>query len=103
VRGEPLNSRSVLHVSVPERPRRIAAVRQPTASGIPELAGPRTPHGRSIRPIDRTGGNIVATSIGPNIAKQKLAANKLVLCLGVNQLRTPNIAMIAAACGFRAI
>jgi 2-keto-3-deoxy-L-rhamnonate aldolase RhmA len=41
--------------------------------------------------------------IGPNLARQKLANNKLVLCLGVNQMRTPNIAMIAAACGFDAI
>jgi hypothetical protein len=30
-------------------------------------------------------------------------ANELVLCMGVNQLRTPNIAMIAAACGFDAV
>lgn len=43
------------------------------------------------------------TMIGPNLARQKLANNKLVLCLGVNQMRTPNIAMIAAACGFDAI
>ena len=43
------------------------------------------------------------TAIGPNLARQKLAANELVLCLGVNQLRTPNIAMIAAACGFDAV
>ncbi len=43
------------------------------------------------------------TSIGTNLAKQKLAANELVLCFGVNQLRTPNIAMMAAACGFDAI
>jgi 2-keto-3-deoxy-L-rhamnonate aldolase RhmA len=43
------------------------------------------------------------TTIGPNVAKQKLAADELVLCLGVKQLRTPNIAMIAAACGFDAI
>src|SRR5438270_2088076 len=40
------------------------------------------------------------TAIGDNLAKRKLAANELVLCMGVNQLRTPNIAMIAAACGF---
>ncbi|MDQ2802648.1 MAG: aldolase/citrate lyase family protein, partial [Pseudomonadota bacterium] len=33
----------------------------------------------------------------------KLRAGGLVLCLGVNQMRTPNIAMIAAACGFDAI
>ena len=32
-----------------------------------------------------------------------LKANELVLCMGVNQLRTPNIAMIAAACGFDAV
>ncbi len=43
------------------------------------------------------------TEIGVNHAKQKLAANELVLCMGVNQLRTPNIAMIAASCGFDAI
>ncbi|MBV8853082.1 MAG: hypothetical protein JOY91_06760 [Sinobacteraceae bacterium] len=41
--------------------------------------------------------------IGPNHAKSKLAANELVLCMGVNQLRTPNVAMVAAACGFDAI
>jgi 2-keto-3-deoxy-L-rhamnonate aldolase RhmA len=43
------------------------------------------------------------TPIGTDIAKQKLAANELVLCFGVNQLRTPNIAMIAASCGFDAL
>ena len=43
------------------------------------------------------------TTIGENLAKQKLAAGELVLCFGVNQMRTPNIAMIAAACGFDAI
>jgi hypothetical protein len=32
-----------------------------------------------------------------------LKNNELVLCVGVNQLRTPNIAMIAAACGFDAV
>jgi len=45
----------------------------------------------------------MANTIGANLAKKKLAANELVLCIGVNQLRTPNIAMIAAACGFDAI
>jgi 2-keto-3-deoxy-L-rhamnonate aldolase RhmA len=45
----------------------------------------------------------VVSSIGTNIAKQKLTSNELVLCFGVNQLRTPNIAMIAAACGFDAL
>jgi 2-keto-3-deoxy-L-rhamnonate aldolase RhmA len=43
------------------------------------------------------------TQIGQNRAKQMLRANQLVLCMGVNQLRTPNIAMIAAACGFDAV
>jgi 2-keto-3-deoxy-L-rhamnonate aldolase RhmA len=32
-----------------------------------------------------------------------LKAYEQVLCMGVNQLRTPNIAMIAAACGFDAV
>ncbi len=45
----------------------------------------------------------MSTAIGPNLARQKLADDELVICLGVNQLRTPNIAMIAAACGFDAI
>ena len=39
-------------------------------------------------------------SVGENQAKRKLAAGELVLSMGVNQMRTPNIAMIAAACGF---
>ncbi|HTC11049.1 MAG TPA: aldolase/citrate lyase family protein, partial [Acetobacteraceae bacterium] len=43
------------------------------------------------------------TTIGPNLAKQRLARGELVICLGVNQMRTPNIAMVAAACGFDAI
>jgi 4-hydroxy-2-oxoheptanedioate aldolase len=43
------------------------------------------------------------TQIGDNRAKKMLKANELVLCMGVNQLRTPNIAMIAAACGFDAV
>src|SRR5271169_6338971 len=42
-------------------------------------------------------------NVGENQAKRKLAAGELVLCMGVNQMRTPNIAMIAAACGFDAI
>jgi hypothetical protein len=37
------------------------------------------------------------TQIGENRASKMLKANELVLCMGVNQLRTPNIAMIAAA------
>jgi 2-keto-3-deoxy-L-rhamnonate aldolase RhmA len=43
------------------------------------------------------------TQIGDNRAKKMLKADELVLCMGVNQLRTPNIAMIAAACGFDAV
>ncbi|HXO03661.1 MAG TPA: aldolase/citrate lyase family protein [Stellaceae bacterium] len=43
------------------------------------------------------------TPIRENRAKKLLKSNELVLCMGVNQLRTPNIAMIAAACGFDAI
>ena len=38
-----------------------------------------------------------------NRLKRKLAADELTLCLGVNQARTPNVAMIAAAAGFDAI
>jgi 2-keto-3-deoxy-L-rhamnonate aldolase RhmA len=41
--------------------------------------------------------------IGTNTAKQKLSRGELVLCMGVNQMRTPNVAMIAGACGFDAI
>jgi hypothetical protein len=40
------------------------------------------------------------SSVGENQAKRKLAAGELVLCMGVNQMRTRNIAMIAAACGY---
>lgn len=43
------------------------------------------------------------TDIGTNRAKRMLANKALVLCFGVNQLRTPNIAMVAAACGFDAL
>jgi len=45
----------------------------------------------------------MSNAVGENRAKRKLAAGELVLCMGVNQMRTPNIAMIAAACGFDAI
>ena len=45
----------------------------------------------------------MANTVGENQAKRKLAAGELVLCMGINQMRTPNIAMIAAACGFGAI
>ena len=38
-----------------------------------------------------------------NHTKRKLAANELVLAMAVNQMRTPNVAMIAVACGFDAI
>src|SRR5271168_790453 len=47
--------------------------------------------------------NAMPTQIGENRAKKMLKANELVLCMGVNQLRSPNIAMIAAACGFDAV
>jgi 2-keto-3-deoxy-L-rhamnonate aldolase RhmA len=43
------------------------------------------------------------TEIGTNHAKRMLANKDLVLCFGVNQLRTPNIAMVTAACGFDAL
>jgi 2-keto-3-deoxy-L-rhamnonate aldolase RhmA len=42
-------------------------------------------------------------SVGKNHAKFRLDAGEVVLCMGVNQMRTPNIAMSAAACGFDAI
>jgi 2-keto-3-deoxy-L-rhamnonate aldolase RhmA len=45
----------------------------------------------------------MSAQIGENRAKKMLKANELVLCMAVNQLRTPNIAMIAAACGFDAV
>jgi 2-keto-3-deoxy-L-rhamnonate aldolase RhmA len=45
----------------------------------------------------------MALEIGANRAKRMLANKELVLCFGVNQLRTPNIGMIAAACGFDAL
>ncbi len=38
-----------------------------------------------------------------NTTKQKLARNELVLCMAVNQMRTPDVALIAATCGFDAI
>jgi hypothetical protein len=38
-----------------------------------------------------------------NRLKRKLADGALTFCLGVNQARTPNIAMIAASAGFDAI
>jgi len=42
----------------------------------------------------------VPNGVGENQTKRKLAAGELVLCMGVNQMRTPSIAMIAAAFGF---
>lgn len=45
----------------------------------------------------------MAGEIGINHAKRKLAANELVLSMAVNQMRTPNVALIAAACGFDSI
>jgi 2-keto-3-deoxy-L-rhamnonate aldolase RhmA len=38
-----------------------------------------------------------------NSAKQKLSEGRLVLCMGLRQARSPDIAMIAADCGFDAI
>ena len=43
------------------------------------------------------------TATFENHARRRLAAGELVLCMGVNQLRTPNVALIASACGFDAI
>ena len=40
------------------------------------------------------------TATRENHAKRMLKNNDLVLCFGVNQLRAPNIAMIATARGF---
>jgi hypothetical protein len=45
----------------------------------------------------------MSTPIGTNGAKQKFAANDLVLCFGVNLFRTKNVAMMAAACGLDAL
>lgn len=41
--------------------------------------------------------------IGKNLTKAKLTAGELVLCMAVNQMRTPNVGMIAASAGFDAI
>ncbi len=41
--------------------------------------------------------------IPQNFAKQKLAANEMVLCMGLRQARSVDICMIAAASGFDAI
>jgi 2-keto-3-deoxy-L-rhamnonate aldolase RhmA len=42
----------------------------------------------------------MTSSLGENHTKRNLRADELVLFMGVNQMRTPNIAMIAASCGF---
>ena len=44
-----------------------------------------------------------SNSLIQNRSKRKLEAGGLVLCMGVNQMRTPDIAMIAAACDFDAL
>lgn len=41
--------------------------------------------------------------ISRNLAKQKLAAGELVLCMGLRQARTADMALIAAASGFDAV
>ena len=38
-----------------------------------------------------------------NKTKKKLKNNELTLCMAVNQMRTPDVAMIAAECGFDAL
>ena len=38
-----------------------------------------------------------------NRAKEKLARGELVLCMAVNQMRTADVGLIAAACGFDAV
>lgn len=45
----------------------------------------------------------MADSTPANPAKRKLASGELVLCMGLRQARTPDIAMIAAASGFDSI
>jgi 2-keto-3-deoxy-L-rhamnonate aldolase RhmA len=43
------------------------------------------------------------TGVFENIAKRKLQADELVICMAVNQMRSAEVPMIAAACGFDAI
>ena len=43
------------------------------------------------------------TSPYPNLARQKMAQQQLVLCMGLRQARTPDIGSMVAACGFDAI
>ena len=45
----------------------------------------------------------MSTGIVANKAKRKLAAGELTLCMAISQMRSPDVAMIAAACGFDAI
>lgn len=45
----------------------------------------------------------MAKPVFENRAKKRLAAGELTLCMGVNQMRSPDVALIAAACGFDAI
>ena len=45
----------------------------------------------------------MTTAVYENAAKRKLAAGELVLCMAVNQMRSAEVPMIAARCGFDAI
>jgi 2-keto-3-deoxy-L-rhamnonate aldolase RhmA len=55
-------------------------------------------------PLDReTGKKHMPHEFGENLAKRKLSNGELVLAVSVNQMRTPNIALMAQACGFDAI
>jgi hypothetical protein len=45
----------------------------------------------------------VTTAVFQNSAKKKLNAGELVLCMAVNQMRSAEVPMIAARCGFDAI
>src|SRR5471030_316015 len=62
-------------------------------------------HAAYLSSVGRPGKRkqTMSVTIGVNHTKRKLAANELVLAMAVNQMRTPNVAMIAAACGFDAI
>ena len=93
--------------SPPEQAAEKAGAPLPTAA-----ACTAPPYHRSVACAGKAGDawqprtprrNAMPTQIGENRAKKMLKANELVLCMGVNQLRTPNIAMIAAACGFDAV
>ena len=54
----------------------------------------------TCQPGLRTRGPATANLVGENLTKGKVAAGERVLFMGLNQMCTPNIAMIAAACGF---